>query len=158
VPQESCERGPPEESRGHWAAAETEADCEAVFRGWLRRAGTACPQCRSRAEPLELAGRRVLQCRACGGQRGLRHGTFLAHSNVAFTAFFRVVRLLAHDPKESLARLHHATDLSTKTIRKLRSRILQAFRDPPQRRELLACCGWQPEQATRTTTSLSRAS
>lgn len=138
------------ESRGRWAAAETEADCERIFRDWLRGAGLACPQCESRKQAQELSNRLVLQCRSCGGQRGLRHGTFLAHSNVGFLAAVRTVRLLAHDPRVPVPMLCQVTGLSRRSIRGFRSRILEALEDPARRSSLLAACGWQPEQVPST--------
>jgi hypothetical protein len=126
--------------------AETEADCERMFRDWLRTAGLPCPQCGSQEPPVELNTRRVLQCRCCGGQRGLRTGTFLAHSNISFLAAVQAVRLLALEPQVPLWILCRATGLSPRSMKDFRSRILQAFEDPAQRSSLLAACGHQPEQ------------
>ena len=56
----------PKETRGWLATAETEADCEEIFREWLRHAKLPCPYCGSMEPTLELTTRRVLQCRCCG--------------------------------------------------------------------------------------------
>lgn len=135
------------DSGGQWAAAETEADCEQIFRNWIREAGLACPQCGSREQAKELSNRRVLQCR-CGCQRGLRHGTVLAHSNVSFLATFYAVRHLAHSPQMPLRIFRRKTGLSGRSIRGFRNRILAALEDPSRRDSLLAACGWQPEQVS----------
>lgn len=134
---------------GRWATAETEADCERIFRNWIRAAGLACPQCGSREPAKELSNRRVLQCR-CGCQRGLRHGTVLAHSNVSFLATFRAVRLLAHSPRVSCGTFRRRVGLSARAVQGFRSRILAALADPTHRGSLLAACGWQPEQVPST--------
>ena len=135
----------PKETRGWLATAETEADCEEIFREWLRHAKLPCPYCGSMEPTLELTTRRVLQCRCCGRQRGLRTGTFLAHANISFLAVFKAVRLLAQHPEFTTETLCRVTNLSAKTMQRLRSQILQAFQAPASRSCLLAACGWQPE-------------
>lgn len=135
----------PKETRGWLATAETEADCEEIFREWLRHAKLPCPYCGSMEPTLELTTRRVLQCRCCGRQRGLRTGTFLAHANISFLAMVKAVRLLAQHPDVTIETLCRVTSLSAKTMHGLRSQILQAFQAPASRTSLLAACGWQPE-------------
>lgn len=147
---ETRDPGPAAETQGGLAVAETEADCEQIFRKWLRTARLPCPQCGSREPVLELKNRRVLQCRCCGGQRGLKTGTLFAQSNVSFLAAFRAIRLLAHEQQIPLGNLCRATGLSAKSMRTLRSRILQALGDPAHRGSLLAACGYRSEQVLPT--------
>ena len=130
----------------HWLPAATEGDCEALFRAWRRTARLTCPQCGSPEPPLELTGRRVLQCRACEAQYGLRHGTIIATMKIPFRAFVHAVRLLAHEPTTPREALRQATGLCRRTLTKLTAVIREVLADPVRRNELLAACGWQQEQ------------
>lgn len=150
---ERWDPGPSAETQGRLADladVEMEAGCEQIFREWVRTARLPCPQCGSQEPALELKTRRVLQCRCCGGQRGLRTGTFLANANISFLAAVRAVRLLALEPEAPLRILCRATGLSSKSMRGLRSRIREVLEDPARRKSLLAACGYQPEQALPT--------
>lgn len=144
----ACVAAVPAETQaaGYWLPATTEADCEALFRAWRRTARLPCPHCGSRELPLELTGRRVLQCRACEAQYGLRHGTIIARTKITFRAFIHVVRLLAHEPMTPWETLRQATGLCRRTLTKLAAVIHEALPDPVRRDELLTACGWRHEQ------------
>ena len=133
-----------------WSPCETEEQAEHMFRAWRIHAGLPCPHCGTTLAPTELARRRMLQCRDCHHQAGLRQGTILAHSNVTFLQFLRAVRLLDREPDSSLEDLEQATSLGRRTVRALRQRILATLADTSQRRQLLLACGSVEFPSART--------
>ena len=133
---------PPWTDENVWLPATTEEDCAGFFLRWHRTRRIPCPNCDATATPISIANRNALRCSKCRCQYGLRHGTPLADSKLPLLAWLRAIRLLAADPKASVAAIATAGgNISKRAARRVKKVTLQAFEDPASREDVCALSG-----------------